>query len=109
MNFGAEDRMSKTLSGMILVVWIFFRMFLSTTHMKITRVTISAPIIDEIRPIMSVTAKPLTRPPEIMNRISAEMSVVMLESAMAEKALSYAASRAAAKVLPASISSRSRS
>ena len=84
----ALARTSKILSGMIFVVVIFVRIPLSITHMKITRVTISAPIMEESKPIMRVMAKPFTKPPEMTKRMMAEISVVMLESAMAEKALS---------------------
>ena len=60
-------------------------------------------------PTVRVTANPLTEPVACQKRITAVMSVVMLASKIALKALSYAPVRAAGSDLPACNSSRSRS
>ena len=76
---------------------------------NITRVTRMAENIEAQRPMVRVMAKPLMVPLPSAKRMTAVMSEVMLESKIALKAFSYAASTAFLRDLPAASSSRSRS
>ena len=61
---------------------LFKLRFLPYTNWTIARVTVIAVNIEQIIPIISVTAKPLIGPVPIANRINATKNVVKFESRM---------------------------